>query len=139
MKMSLNKLIANDIINYGMNATSSDNYIVYLDSYLDDFDDETKNYIEDNLNQIIDDIKNSDKICDLNYDKKEKSFNMIFYWDCLLDPIDKLVMKVLTEKNIGDKILIHEIKDISKEILEDEGTRNLTYEKIRNYNTEYEL
>ena len=39
MKMSLSKLIANDIINYGMSETSEDQYIVYLDSYLDDFDE----------------------------------------------------------------------------------------------------
>lgn len=139
MKMSLTKLIANDIINYGMNDTTADQYIVYLDSYLDDFDEESKKYILDNLDQIVEDVESNDKVCDLEYDKKEKSFDMIFYWDCLFNPVDELVMNVLKEKEMGDKIRIYEVKGIAQEVLDDEGTKNLTYEKILNYHTEFEL
>ena len=139
MKMSLTKLIANDIINYGMNDTTADQYIVYLDSYLDDFDEESKKYILDNLDQIVEDVESNDKVCDLEYDKKEKSFDMIFYWDCLFNPVDELVMNVLKEKEMGDKIRIYEVKAIAQEVLDDEGTKNLAYEKILNYHTEYEL
>lgn len=139
MKLSINKLIANDIINYGMNEAIEDQYIVYLDSYLDDFDEDSKKYIIDNLEEIISDIKENDKVCDLEYNKKEKSLDMIFYWNYLLNPIDELVINILKEKNMGDKIKIHEVKDIASDILNDEGTKNLTYEKIINYNTEYEL
>lgn len=139
MKMSLTKLIANDIINYGMNDTTSDQYIVYLDSYLDDFDEDSKKYILDNLDQIVEDVRSNDKVCDLAYDKKDKSFDMIFYWDCLFNPVDELVMSVLKEKEMGEKIRIYEVKGIAQEVLEDEGTKNLAYEKILNYHTEYEL
>lgn len=139
MKMSLSKLIANDIINYGMSETSEDQYIVYLDSYLDDFDEESKKYILDNLDQIVEDVNSNDKICDLEYDKKEQSFDMIFYWDCLFNPVDELVMKILKEKEMGQKIRLHEVKDIAQEVINDEGTKNLAYEKIINYHTEYEL
>lgn len=139
MKMSLTKLIANDIINYGMNDTTADQYIVYLDSYLDDFDEESKKYILDNLDQIVEDVRSNDKVCDLEYDKKDKSFDMIFYWDCLFNPVDELVMNVLKEKEMGEKIRIYEVKGIAQEVLEDEGTKNLAYEKILNYHTEYEL
>lgn len=139
MKMSLTKLIANDIINYGMNDTTADQYIVYLDSYLDDFDEESKKYILDNLDQIVEDVESNDKVCDLEYDKKEKSFDMIFYWDCLFNPVDELVMNVLKEKDMDKKIRIYEVKGIAQEVLDDEGTKNLAYEKILNYHTEYEL
>ena len=139
MKMSLTKLIANDIINYGMNDTTADQYIVYLDSYLDDFDEDSKKYILDNLDQIVEDVRSNDKVCDLEYDKKDKSFDMIFYWDCLFNPVDELVMNVLKEKEMGEKIRIYEVKGIAQEVLEDEGTKNLAYEKILNYHTEYEL
>lgn len=139
MKMSLTKLIANDIINYGMNDTTADQYIVYLDSYLDDFDEESKKYILDNLDQIVEDVESNDKVCDLEYDKKEKSFDMIFYWDCLFNPVDELVMNVLKEKDMGKNIRIYEVKGIAQEVLDDEGTKNLAYEKILNYHTEYEL
>jgi len=139
MKMSLTKLIANDIINYGMNDTTADQYIVYLDSYLDDFDEESKKYILDNLDQIVEDVESNDKVCDLEYDKKEKSFDMIFYWDCLFNPVDELVMNVLKEKDMDKKIRIYEVKGIAQEVLDDEGTKNLAYEKILNYHTEFEL
>ena len=64
---------------------------------------------------------------------------MIFYWDCLFNPVDELVMNVLKEKEMGDKIRIYEVKAIAQEVLDDEGTKNLAYEKILNYHTEYEL
>lgn len=139
MKLSISKLIANDIINYGMSEANEDQYIVCLDSYLDDFDENSKNYIIDNLDEIINDIKENDKVCDLEYNKKENSLDMIFYWDYLLNPVDELVLEILKEKNMGDKIKIKEVKGIASEILNDEGTKNLAYEKIINYNTEYEL
>ncbi len=139
MKMSINKLIANDIINYGMNNTLSDNYIVSLDSYLDDFDEESQEYIQNNLEDIISDIHANENVCDLIYDKKEKEFNMIFYWDNLLDVVDRFVMKLLKEKNMDEKVQIHEVKEISQEVMNDDGTRNLALEKIKNYNMEYEL
>ena len=124
MKMSINKLIANDIINYGMNNTLSDNYIVSLDSYLDDFDDESQEYIQNNLEDIISDIHANENVCDLIYDKKEKEFNMIFYWDNLLDVVDHFVMKLLKEKNMEEKVQIHEVKEIAQEVMNYDGTRN---------------
>ena len=137
--MSINKLIANDIINYGMNNTLSDNYIVSLDSYLDDFDEESQEYIQNNLEDIISDIHANENVCDLIYDKKEKEFNMIFYWDNLLDVVDHFVMKLLKEKNMEEKVQIHEVKEIAQEVMNDDGTINLALEKIKNYNMEYEL
>ena len=122
-----------------MSEANEDQYIVYLDSYLDDFDENSKNYIIDNLDEIINDIKVNDKVCDLEYNKKENSLDMIFYWDYLLNPVDELVLEILKEKNMGDKIKIKEVKGIASEILNDEGTKNLAYEKIINYNMEYEL
>ena len=37
------------------------------------------------------------------------------------------------------KIRIYEVKGIAQEVLDDEGTKNLAYEKILNYHTEFEL
>ena len=45
-KLSINKLIANDIINYGMDRTTSFNYIISLNDFLDDYDDATRDYIK---------------------------------------------------------------------------------------------
>ena len=56
MKLTINKLIANDMINYGMDKTSSFNYIVSLNSYLEEYDEESQKYIKENLDDIKDDI-----------------------------------------------------------------------------------
>ena len=45
-KLNLNKLIANDIVNYGMDKTKSFNYVVSLNDFLDDYDDESRDYIK---------------------------------------------------------------------------------------------
>ena len=60
MKMTLCKLIANDIVNYGMDQTNNFNYIVCLDSYIDDFDEESKTYIYNHIEEICNDISNNE-------------------------------------------------------------------------------
>lgn len=133
MKMSLNKLIANDIINYGMNQTSNFNYIVSLDSYIDDFDEDSQKYILDNLKEICDDIKANENVADFNYDKNNKEFSMVFYWNNLMDNVDHYVFDVMKEKGIDDNYELEDIKSIAGEVMDDEATKNLTVEKIRNY------
>lgn len=133
MKMSLNKLIANDIINYGMNQTSNFNYIVSLDSYIDDFDKDSQKYILDNLKEICDDIKANENVADFNYDKNNKEFDMVFYWNNLMDIVDNYVFDVMKERGIDDNYELEDIKSIAGEVMDDESTKNLTVEKIRNY------
>jgi hypothetical protein len=45
-KLSISKLIANDVVNYGMDKTTSFNYIVSLNDFLDDYDEDTCSYIK---------------------------------------------------------------------------------------------
>lgn len=140
MKMSINKLIANDIINYGMSQTSSFNYIVSLDSYIDDFDEDSQKYILDNLKDICDDISANENIADFEYDKYNKEFNMVFYWDNLLDSTDRYVLKIMKEKGVEDSYELEDIRELSEALMNDDSTRNLIVEKIRNYPVkEYDL
>ena len=136
MKMSINKLIANDIINYGMNQTSNFNYIVSLDSYIDDFDEDSKNYILDNLKDICKDISVNENIADFNYDKHNKEFGMTFYWNNLLGDMDHYVLSVLKEKGLDNNFELDEIKALANKVMSDDSTRNLTIEKIRNFKTQ---
>ena len=132
MKMSINKLIANDIINYGMSKTSGFDYSVYLDSYIDDFDDKSKQYILDNLEDICKDISANENLSYFTYNKDSKEFDMVFYWDNLLDAVDKYVCGILKDKNLEDKFELDDIREISEELINDESLKNLTIEKIRN-------
>ncbi len=59
-KLNLNKLIANDIVNYGMDKTTSFNYIVSLNDFLDDYDDETIEYIKSHMNEIIEGVNKNE-------------------------------------------------------------------------------
>lgn len=56
-KLNLNKLIANDIVNYGMDKTTSFNYIVSLNDFLDEYDDESRDYIKSHITEIIDAVQ----------------------------------------------------------------------------------
>lgn len=133
MKMSICKLIANDIVNYGMDQTSNFNYIVCLDSYIDDFDDESKNYIYNHLEEICDDITNNENVADLNYDKSKREFDMVFYWGNLMDATEKYVADIIDDLGEKDRFVLEDIREIAEDVILDDSLKNLTKEKIRNH------
>lgn len=133
MKMSICKLIANDIVNYGMDQTSNFNYIVCLDSYIDDFDEESKNYIYNHLEEICDDITNNENVADLNYDKSKREFDMVFYWSNLMDATEKYVADIIDDLGEKDRFVLEDIREIAEDVILDDSLKNLTKEKIRNH------
>ncbi len=133
MKMTLCKLIANDIVNYGMDQTSDFNYIVCLDSYIDDFDEESKNYIYNHIEEICNDISNNENVAELNYDKNKREFDMVFYWGNLMDATEKYVADIIDDIGEKDRFVLEDIKEIAESIILDDSLKNLTKEKIRNH------
>ena len=133
MKMSICKLIANDIVNYGMDQTSNFNYIVCLDSYIDDFDVESKNYIYNHLEEICDDITNNENVADLNYDKSKREFDMVFYWGNFMDATEKYVADIIDDLGEKDRFVLEDIREIAEDVILDDSLKNLTKEKIRNH------
>lgn len=140
MKMTLCKLIANDIVNYGMDQTNNFNYIVCLDSYIDDFDEESKDYIYNHIEEICNDISNNENVADLNYDKNKREFDMVFYWGNLMDATEKYVADIIEDIGKKDRFVLEDIKEIAESIILDDSFKNLTKEKIRNHrNMEIDL
>lgn len=140
MKMTLSKLIANDIINYGMSQTSNFNYSVFLDSYIDDFNEDSKKYILDNLGTICEDIRINENISYFNFNDETKEFDMIFYWDNLLNNTEKFICNVIKENGNPDDFELDDVRYIANSLLGDEQTKNLAIEKIRNVKSkDYEL
>ena len=140
MKMTLSKLIANDIINYGMSQTSNFNYSVFLDSYIDDFDEDSKKYILDNLGTICEDIRINENISYFNFNDETKEFDMVFYWDNLLNNTEKFICNIIKENGNLDDFELDDVRHISNSLLGDEQTKNLVIEKIRNVKLkDYEL
>lgn len=140
MKMTLCKLIANDIVNYGMDQTSNFNYIVCLDSYIDDFDEESKNYVYNHLEEICNDISNNENVADLHYDKNKREFDMVFYWDNLMDATEKYVADIIDDLGEKDRFVLEDIREIAEDMILDDSLKNLTKEKIKNHkNMEIDL
>lgn len=133
MKMTLCKLIANDIVNYGMDQTNNFNYIVCLDSYIDDFDEESKTYIYNHIEEICNDISNNENVAELNYDKNKREFDMVFYWGNLMDATEKYVADIIDDIGEKDRFVLEDIKEIAESIILDDSLKNLTKEKIRNH------
>lgn len=133
MKMTLCKLIANDIVNYGMDQTSNFNYIVCLDSYIDDFDEESKNYIYNHLEEICNDISNNENVADLHYDKSKREFDMVFYWGNLMDATEKYVADIIDDLGEKDRFVLEDIREIAEDVILDDSLKNLTKEKIKNH------
>lgn len=140
MKMTLCKLIANDIVNYGMDQTNNFNYIVCLDSYIDDFDEESKDYIYNHIEEICNDISNNENVAELNYDKNKREFDMVFYWGNLMDATEKYVADIIDDIGEKDRFVLEDIKEIAESIILDDSLKHLTKEKIRNHkNMEIDL
>lgn len=133
MKMTLCKLIANDMVNYGMDQTSNFNYIVCLDSYIDDFDEESKNYIYNHLEEICNDISNNENVADLHYDKNKREFDMVFYWGNLMDATEKYVADIIDDLGEKDRFVLEDIREIAEDVILDDSLKNLTKEKIKNH------
>lgn len=144
MKLSINKLIANDIINYGMDQImemedgNGANYIVSLDTYLNDFDEDTKKYILENIDKIIEDIEANENVLDLVVDKDKNNIdlNMIFYWENLLTEVDKKVDS--TAKILGVEMDLKDIKEMSADILDDDEFNDDLINKIKYFGNDHE-
>ena len=141
MKLTINKLIANDIINYSMDQTRKSNYILHLNSYLDDFDDESKEYILKNIDIINKDIEYSENISDLSISGtgKNRKYNMIFNENELLSDFEKLIKYYAEERKIT--LTDEKIKSISDDILNSSYFKEKTIDLIYEYakNEEYAL
>ena len=139
MKLTINKLIANDMINYGMYKTSSFNYIVSLNSYLEEYDEESQKYIKENLDDIKDDIERNECVADLVVEKNDDDidFNMVFYWGYLLTQTEKIVYENAKRNNI--ELDFEDIKDIASDILDDGSFNENINKYLKNYDKEQEL
>lgn len=127
-KLNINKLIANDIVNYGMDKTTSFNYIVSLNDFLDDYDDETRDYIKAHISGIIDAVHGNENVAKLDYDEKRQEFDMVFYFDGLMTSLDKKIYD--TAQTMGYDFEIDEVREISYDIEESEEYNNMIVNQI---------
>ena len=139
-KLTINKLIANDIVNYALDDAVCENYNVSLESYLNSFDEESKKYIYEDIDTIIEDIENHESVLDLEVRKDEKGteIDMIFY-------IDKLYSNDV-EKRIGDtakimeiEIELPEIQDMAVKILDDDEFNDDLINRLKSFDNGKDL
>ena len=133
MKLTINKLIANDIINYSMDQTKKSNYVLNLNNYLNDFDDESKEFILKNIEIINKDIEYSDNISDLaiNGSGKNRKYIMTFNDNELLNDFEKLVKYYAEERKVS--LTDEKIKNISEDILNSSYFKEKTIDLIYEY------
>ena len=127
-KLNLNKLIANDIVNYGMDKTTSFNYIVSLNDFLDDYDDESRDYIKSHITEIIDAVHNNENVAQLDYDDKRQEFDMVFYFDGLFNKLEKKIYS--TSQDMGIDFEQEDVWQISYDIENSEEYDNLVKKQI---------
>lgn len=138
-KLTINKLIANDIINYALDDAVCENYIISLNTYLEDFDENTKKYVKDNIKNIINDLDENECVLDLDIVKKNNDieFNFIFYWNKILNQIEHIVYDKSRELNIN--LEYEDITAIAEDIIDDNDFNNNLINIIKNHNMERNL
>ena len=140
MKMTLNKLIANDIINYGMDQTTNFNYSVYLDEYIDEYDEEGKKYILEHLDEISDAISNNENISYYSLEEDEKLgkyFDMVFYWGKLLNSTEMIVLKNADLFKID--LNLEDVREIASELVDDAEFNDALINLLKKYDKGKEL
>lgn len=140
MKMTLNKLIANDIINYGMDQTTNFNYSVYLDEYIDEYDEKGKKYILEHLDQISDAISNNENISYYSLEEDEKLgkyFDMVFYWGKLLNSTEMIVLKNADLFKID--LNLEDVREIASELVDDDDFNDALINLLKKYDKGKEL
>lgn len=136
-KLSINKLIAQDIINVGMNETLSTNYTIYLDEYLKEYDFESQEYIKNNIDNIIDCISKSKMVSDLEIiDNETKELDMIFYWEFLYDRLESIIDDKSRKLDIN--MDFNTIKEVTENLINDESFEDLIQSKLEKYSV-YEM
>ena len=136
-KLNLNKLIANDIVNYGMDKTMSFNYVISLNDFLDDYDEDSCNYIKAHINEIIDDVSSNENVADVEYNEERQEFNLVFYYDQLLTPLERTILNHAHE--LGLEFEIDELRQMSYDIENSEEYKNIINERIINNTKGHDL
>ena len=87
MKLTINKLIANDMINYSLEQAKGNRFIMNLNKYLSDFDDDSIDYITKNIDVINKDLEYSADLEDLSIigSGNSRRYNMLFNSESILD------------------------------------------------------
>lgn len=137
MKLTLNKIIADDIVEYALSDAISENYILSLDTYLDKCDYSTRTYISKNMNSIIDNIYANEKIVDLEFDKETKELDMIFFWENLMTDFEKNVYDKARGLNISLDYI--DVKDIADKVLNSKTLNKELVDEIKEYDNDMEL
>lgn len=137
MKLTLNKIIANDIVEYALSDAISENYILSLDTYLNKCDYSTRTYISKNINSIIDNIYANEKIVDLEVDKETKELDMIFFWENLMTDFEKNVYDKARGLNIS--LDYNDVKDITDKVLNSKTLNKELVDEIKEYDNDMEL
>lgn len=137
MKLTLNKIIANDIVDYALSDAICENYILSLDTYLNKCDYSTRTYISKNINSIIDNIYANEKIVDLEVDKETKELDMIFFWENLMTDFEKNVYDKARGLNIS--LDYNDVKDIADKVLNSKTLNKELVDEIKEYDNDMEL
>lgn len=137
MKLTLNKIIANDIVDYALSDAICENYILSLDTYLNKCDYSTRTYISKNMNSIIDNIYANEKIVDLEFDKETKELDMIFFWENLMTDFEKNVYDKARGLNISLDYI--DVKDIADKVLNSKTLNKELVDEIKEYDNDMEL
>lgn len=137
MKLTLNKIIANDIVEYALSDSISENYILSLDTYLNKCDYSTRTYISKNMNSIIDNIYANEKIVDLEVDKETKELDMIFFWENLMTDFEKNIYDKARGLNIS--LDYNDVKDIADKVLNSKTLNKELVDEIKEYDNDMEL
>lgn len=129
MKLSLMKLIANDILNYGLEFAKDSDSSFLLEDYFLEFEENSRKYIRDNLSEILLYVKKSKDVKFIDYDDEREILDITYSNDILLNDVDRIVYEKSMLENVN--LDIDDIKEISNSVLNVDCLDEVISDRIR--------
>lgn len=131
---SICKLIANDIITYAVDNTSSNHSLVYLDGLLEEYNEEAQQYVKEHLDEIIQDVRAIETVKEeskIYYDENGRlTFDFVLADEKLFNPIEKEIQEISKDK--GEDLDFDEIKSIFQEFTSSDEYKTLLDDFVEN-------
>ena len=113
-KKNINDLIADWIIEKGINVTSQFDYLIDVEDLEDDFSDDLLKYIDSYRDNIFASIKKDKRVADVYMKEDPIGFDMVFYWEYCLDEKGQEVLKRSESLNV--ELEYEDIVDIANDL-----------------------
>ena len=136
--MNYKSLIANRIVSKGIVAGDDSFNLITIDDIEALFDENTAKYITENFEQIIEVMKEDERVAEIEFDKDNFEIGISYYWSYCLNDNGRAVLDIAEEEKI--EVEHEDVNKIASELMEHDRKYRVPFiiEQLKGIEVEYE-